>query len=268
MISYEVRFDKERLAVLRKRIDDGLFRSIGHTAAAIRGTAMRLIVRSREPAPPGEPVHTRGLAKRRDAILFEVDRERDDALIGFTYAVWASDERPRARRQLHERRLPPLTIDPGGRPTWYDLPTSSMARSENNAKELTWPRTKIGFELYYGVAPALYADRRSRCDDRHDAHKATLGPAATTLAVVESQRVVSIAASINSRWCTTPTQQPASPPRALTSYTRRDDRRGPDFDYTLEVSNGQPVKGEQTYEFTASPTDEAGREPVLANLYC
>lgn len=87
MISFEVRFDKERLAVLKKRVDDGLFRSIGHTAAAIRSTAMRLIVRSREPAPPGEPVHTRGLAKRRDAILFDIDKARDDAVIGFTYAV-------------------------------------------------------------------------------------------------------------------------------------------------------------------------------------
>ena len=40
---------------------------------------------------------------------------------------------------------------------------------------------------------------------------------------------------------------------------------GPDFDYTLEVSNGQPYKGEQTFDFTAEPTDEAGRDPAVAS---
>ena len=43
--------------------------------------------------------------------------------------------------------------------------------------------------------------------------------------------------------------------------------KGPDFDWLLEVTNGQPKNGEQTYSFTARPTDEGGRVPVIANLY-
>jgi hypothetical protein len=42
---------------------------------------------------------------------------------------------------------------------------------------------------------------------------------------------------------------------------------GPDFDFILDVKNGQPRNGEQTYDFSAEATDESGRVPVLANLY-
>jgi hypothetical protein len=44
--------------------------------------------------------------------------------------------------------------------------------------------------------------------------------------------------------------------------------KGPDLDYTLDVENGQPESGNQTLKFTASPTDEAGRTPTKALLYC
>lgn len=84
MINFETKFDAERLAILRKRIDQGLFRSLGHAAAAIRSTARKLIVRSREPSPIGEPVHTKwGKAKRPDVMLFDVDESQGDAVIGF-----------------------------------------------------------------------------------------------------------------------------------------------------------------------------------------
>jgi hypothetical protein len=84
VIDFETKFDRERLAILRKRIDQGLFRSIGHAAAAIRSTARKLIVRSREPSLEGEPVHTKwGKAKRADVMLFDVDVSRGDAVVGF-----------------------------------------------------------------------------------------------------------------------------------------------------------------------------------------
>jgi len=44
--------------------------------------------------------------------------------------------------------------------------------------------------------------------------------------------------------------------------------KGPDMDFVLSVELGQPFKGEQTYKFSAEPTDEAERAPALANLYC
>ena len=35
--------------------------------------------------------------------------------------------------------------------------------------------------------------------------------------------------------------------------------KGPDGDFTLDMENGQPLAGEQTVNFTATPTDESGR---------
>ena len=88
MVSFTVRLDLARMAVLKKRAEQGSFRSLGHAAASIRATARRLVVRSRKAAPPGESAHTRGRGKRGDAILFAVDRDREVAVIGFTHAVF------------------------------------------------------------------------------------------------------------------------------------------------------------------------------------
>lgn len=142
--------------------------------------------------------------------------------------------------------------------------------------------TKMGFEgkLYYGAAGATAATLIERVRDvtigltptkaNTEARGDGSGP------VVESQRVVSIAASIQFTMVHNTADTALSALLAAAAAgtpiaLRGKDHvagKGPDFDYILEVSNGQPVKGEQTYEFTASPTDEAGREPVLANLYC
>ncbi|KKL65802.1 hypothetical protein LCGC14_2151300, partial [marine sediment metagenome] len=46
------------------------------------------IRRGKKPSPPGSPVRTRrGKAKRADAILYDVDRRRKRAIVGFTHAV-------------------------------------------------------------------------------------------------------------------------------------------------------------------------------------
>jgi hypothetical protein len=37
--------------------------------------------------------------------------------------------------------------------------------------------------------------------------------------------------------------------------------KGFDGDVTLTKTHGKPYKGEQTYRFTGTPTDEAGRDP-------
>jgi len=39
--------------------------------------------------------------------------------------------------------------------------------------------------------------------------------------------------------------------------------KGFDGDVILSWQNGRPFKGEQTYQFTAAPTEEAGRTPQL-----
>jgi hypothetical protein len=38
---------------------------------------------------------------------------------------------------------------------------------------------------------------------------------------------------------------------------------GYDGDCTLSVKNGMPLKGQNTFEFTATPTDSSGRAPQL-----
>lgn len=88
MIGFEAKLERELTGTLKRLSEKGFFRSIGHAAAAIRATARRLIVRSKEPAAPGEPIRTRrGQAKRSDAILYFADADRDEALIGFTASV-------------------------------------------------------------------------------------------------------------------------------------------------------------------------------------
>ena len=42
-----------------------------------------------------------------------------------------------------------------------------------------------------------------------------------------------------------------------------DTGKGYDGDCTLEVKNGMPIDGEQTYDFTAEATDDEGRAPLL-----
>jgi phage gpG-like protein len=75
------RFDMEGV---RRRADQGSFRSLAHAAAAIRLTARRSIRRSKSCSAPGTPPHTRrGLL--RGAIVYGVEKYRDSAVIGPTY---------------------------------------------------------------------------------------------------------------------------------------------------------------------------------------
>ena len=74
-------FDVE---AVRKRAEQGSFRSLSHAAAAIRLTARRSIRRSKSYSAPGTPPHTRrGLL--RGAIVYGVEKYRDSAVIGPSY---------------------------------------------------------------------------------------------------------------------------------------------------------------------------------------
>ena len=75
------RFDTESV---RKRAEQGSFRSLSHAAAALRLTARRSIRKSKSASAPGTPPHTRnGLL--RGAILYSMEKRRDRALIGPTF---------------------------------------------------------------------------------------------------------------------------------------------------------------------------------------
>lgn len=64
-------------------VKKGAFNNFKHAAAGIRKTAQASIIKSKEPAAPGQPVHTRrGIAT--SAIIFWASNE--EALIGFNYS--------------------------------------------------------------------------------------------------------------------------------------------------------------------------------------
>jgi len=66
-------------AGVRKRVQAGSFRSLGHAGGAIRLTARRSIRRRKQPAKPGNPPHTQSGNLKR-SIRFEA--KPDEVLIG------------------------------------------------------------------------------------------------------------------------------------------------------------------------------------------
>lgn len=141
--------------------------------------------------------------------------------------------------------------------------------------------TKMGFEgiLYYGVAGSTASTQITNCRDVTLSYTPEKGD--TTVRgdgsgpVVNSSRVVAIGHTLSfnmvnksddSTLAALLAAAAAGTPVALRGKDYSSGK-GPDFDYTLEVSNGQPFKGEQTFDFTAEPTDESGRDPELANLW-
>lgn len=76
----KVKFDGQKV---RRKADDGTFRSLGHAAGAIRLTARRSIRqrKSRIASPVGTPpfTHTGRLKK---SILFFVEKQKKSAIIG------------------------------------------------------------------------------------------------------------------------------------------------------------------------------------------
>jgi hypothetical protein len=77
------RFDAKKI---RRKADQGSFKSLNHAAAAIRLTARRSIRRRKNKSPAGNPPHTRrGQLKR--ALLYKVEKRRLSAVIGPAYSV-------------------------------------------------------------------------------------------------------------------------------------------------------------------------------------
>jgi len=73
---------KDETHRVKRAAKKGNFNSIGHAAASIRRAAMRLIRRSKtKPSPPGQPPRTRAGLLRK-AIVFDVDKRRERAIIG------------------------------------------------------------------------------------------------------------------------------------------------------------------------------------------
>jgi len=77
------RFDPEKI---KRKVNQGTFKSLSHAAAAIRLTARRSIRRSARKSLSGTPPHTRcGLLKR--ALLYKVEKTKLSAVIGPAYSI-------------------------------------------------------------------------------------------------------------------------------------------------------------------------------------
>jgi hypothetical protein len=81
-------FDQTRL---KKKVDEGTFRSLAHAGAAIRLTARRSIRRRKKPSRPGSPPHTpTGHLKR--VLRYDVDRDSQEVVIGpvneYSRTIW------------------------------------------------------------------------------------------------------------------------------------------------------------------------------------
>jgi hypothetical protein len=141
--------------------------------------------------------------------------------------------------------------------------------------------TKMAFEgkLYYGVAGSTGATEITNCRDvtiswttqtgdttvRGDGAGPPVGSARVTRIDVEIQWTmlnksddVTLAALL--------TATAAGSPVAIRGKDYSSGK-GPDYDVILSVQNGQPVNGEQTYQFTATPTEESGRAPTRVNAW-
>lgn len=63
------------------------FQNLQHAAASLRKDAVSTIKRRKGPSRPGEPPHTHRRVFYKRAIAFDVDRQREDAVVGFRYSV-------------------------------------------------------------------------------------------------------------------------------------------------------------------------------------
>lgn len=74
---------------LKKAVDDTAFRNQFHAAASIRKTAAQSIERAPQgqPSSAGSPPHTHRRVFYRRALAFHVDKQKQEALIGFRHSV-------------------------------------------------------------------------------------------------------------------------------------------------------------------------------------
>lgn len=86
MIGYRVRTRSDVAKVIRKARRNNPT-SLGHAAALIRLSARHSIRTSKKPAARGQPPHTRGRKRLRNAVLYFVDKRRETALIGPSHRI-------------------------------------------------------------------------------------------------------------------------------------------------------------------------------------
>jgi len=134
--------------------------------------------------------------------------------------------------------------------------------------------TKMGFEglTYYGVAGTTGAVLITNIRDVSysiDPEKAETTVKGNEVAALKTEQVVAIAMGMDFTMLdktddTTLTALRGAAAAGTPVALRLKDHtsgKGFDGDVTLAMERGQPYKGEQTFKFTATPTDESARAP-------
>ena len=137
--------------------------------------------------------------------------------------------------------------------------------------------TKAGYEglLYYGTAGTTAMTQMLNCEDLNydqdvERGETTVRGAGVNPPIVTS-RVTARKAVISWKMMNKPADtvltalRAASATGAAVALRTKDSAAGKGFDgdCTLSVKNGMPLKGMATFEFTAEPTDDEGRDPQL-----
>lgn len=140
---------------------------------------------------------------------------------------------------------------------------------------------KMGFEgeLYYGSAGSTAASKLTNCRDVTISYNPTRSETTVkgdgSAPPVETQRVASFSHEL--QWTMLHDATDSDLEALRVAATAGDavalrgkdysSGKGPDMDYTLQCEHGVPYQGEQTYQFTAAPTEEGGRTPTASDLY-
>jgi len=72
---------------VKRRARDGQVRSLGHAAATVRLVAKRSIRVRKKASQPGQPPHTRGRRRLKNAILYAVNRQLQKAIVGPSFRL-------------------------------------------------------------------------------------------------------------------------------------------------------------------------------------
>lgn len=83
-IKAKVKFTNKQREV-QNAVDKGVFKNLGHMAASVRKMIVAVIGRAPKgsASPEGGPLYTHKGAFLRRAVRFDVDRQQEDAVIGF-----------------------------------------------------------------------------------------------------------------------------------------------------------------------------------------
>jgi len=71
---------------VKKAVDRANYRNLGHAAASVRRSAMKSIVRGKQPAAAGLPPHTRRARRLPRSIFYHAERDGLSSIVGPVYS--------------------------------------------------------------------------------------------------------------------------------------------------------------------------------------